>query len=49
MKAGGAYMPVSPEFPIERVRYMFETANVKIALTYGYNVEEKIHILKIKK
>ena len=37
MKAGGAYMPVSPEFPSERVKYMFEMANVKIALTYGYN------------
>lgn len=36
MKAGGAYMPVSPEFPSERMKYMFETANVKIALTYGY-------------
>ena len=49
MKAGGAYMPVSPEFPIERVRYMFETANVKIALTYGYNVEEKNTYFKDKK
>ena len=37
MKAGGAYMPVSPEFPSERVKYMFEMANVKIALTYGYS------------
>ena len=37
MKAGGAYMPVSPEFPSERIRYMFEIADVKIALTYGYS------------
>ena len=30
-------MPVSPEFPSERIRYMFEIADVKIALTYGYS------------
>ena len=38
MKAGGAYMPVSPEFPLERIKYMLETAEVKLALTYDYNM-----------
>ena len=38
MKAGGAYMPVSPEFPLERIKYMFETADVRIALTYDYTI-----------
>lgn len=38
LKAGGAYMPVSPEFPSERVCYMFETADVHMVLTYGCSI-----------
>ncbi len=37
LKAGAAYMPVDPNYPLDRILYMFETANVRIALTYGYN------------
>lgn len=40
LKAGGAYMPVSPEFPQERIRYMVETAGAKLALTCGYCMDK---------
>ncbi len=36
LKAGGAYMPVDPSYPAERIEYMLETANSRIALSYGY-------------
>ncbi len=32
-KAGGAYLPLDPEYPAERLRYMLEDAGVKLALT----------------
>ena len=48
MKAGGAYMPVSPEFPLERIQYMFETASVRLALTYGYIIEAENTYFKDK-
>ena len=31
--AGGAYLPIDPELPAERQRYLLEHANVKVALT----------------
>ena len=36
LKAGGAYMPVDPSYPAERIEYMLETANSRIALSHGY-------------
>lgn len=42
LKAGGAYMPVDPTYPIDRIEYMFETANVKIAVMYDY--DESINV-----
>lgn len=35
MKAGGAYMPVSPELPAKRIEYMMKSVGAKLALTYG--------------
>ena len=37
LKAGGAYMPVDPEYPKSRIEYMIESANVKMIIKYGYN------------
>lgn len=36
LKAGGAYMPVSPKYPHERIRTMLENVSAKIALVCGY-------------
>ncbi|EFM08488.1 amino acid adenylation domain protein [Paenibacillus curdlanolyticus YK9] len=33
MKAGGAYLPVDPAFPLERINYMFRNGNVNLLLT----------------
>lgn len=33
MKAGGAYLPVDPAFPLERINYMFRNGGVNILLT----------------
>lgn len=35
LKAGGAYMPVSPDFPVQRTEYMIKTAQAKLVLTCG--------------
>jgi amino acid adenylation domain-containing protein len=41
LKAGGAYMPVSPNYPVDRITDMIETAESKIVLSYGY--EQKLN------
>ena len=37
LKAGGAYMPVDPTYPKDRIDYMINDAGSGIALTCGYN------------
>ncbi|OUM56932.1 hypothetical protein PIROE2DRAFT_18247, partial [Piromyces sp. E2] len=34
MKAGGAYLPIDPEFPIDRIEYMISETNAKFILSY---------------
>ncbi len=36
LKAGGAYMPVSPSYPTDRIEYMMHIAKAELAVTYGY-------------
>ncbi len=47
LKAGGAYMPVDPTYPIDRIEYMFETANVKTAVTYEYDKVLDVDVLDL--
>lgn len=35
MKAGGAYMPVDPHYPDERIRYMLEDSGAQLVFTDG--------------
>ena len=33
LKSGGAYLPIDPEYPPERVGYMLEDAGARVVLT----------------
>jgi amino acid adenylation domain-containing protein len=35
LKAGGAFLPIDPDFPKERIEYMVEDSNLAILLTQG--------------
>ncbi len=36
LKAGGAYLPIDPEYPAERIKHMLEDSNAKVLLTQGH-------------
>lgn len=39
LKAGGAFMPVDPDYPDERIAYMLREAGSRLALIYGFHRE----------
>ncbi|MCK4261229.1 MAG: amino acid adenylation domain-containing protein, partial [Halanaerobiales bacterium] len=39
LKAGGAYLPVDPDYPIERIEYMLEDSDARILLTHNDTAE----------
>lgn len=39
LKAGGAYMPVSPDFPAQRTEHMIKSVGAKLILTCGCSCE----------
>lgn len=51
LKAGGAYMPVSHDYPLERVKTMLKIAESRVALCYDYDKEldynQEFHVEKI--
>ncbi|SKB69517.1 amino acid adenylation domain-containing protein [Lysinibacillus sp. AC-3] len=48
LKAGGAYLPVDPAYPLERINYMFEQADINLLLTHSHiNIELSIPCEKI--
>uniref|UniRef100_UPI0038999820 non-ribosomal peptide synthase/polyketide synthase n=1 Tax=Streptomyces yaizuensis TaxID=2989713 RepID=UPI0038999820 len=45
LKAGGAYLPIAPDLPGERIRYMLDDANPRLVLTNhetGTRIEETV-------
>ena len=46
LKAGAAYLPIDPEFPEDRIKYMLEDSNAKVVL---YNKDVNEILLKSKK
>lgn len=40
LKAGGAYLPIDPSYPRERINYMLKDSGANIVLTYGENSNE---------
>ncbi|MDT5268370.1 MAG: hypothetical protein QOH49_556 [Acidobacteriota bacterium] len=40
LKAGGAYLPLDPRHPAERLRFMLDDARVKVVLTLGDSADE---------
>ncbi|SDG01030.1 surfactin family lipopeptide synthetase A [Fontibacillus panacisegetis] len=40
LKAGGAYLPIAPDFPAERIGYMLQDSGATISLTQGKLLEE---------
>lgn len=39
LKTGGAYMPVSPDFPLQRTEFMLKSVGARLVLTCGYSCE----------
>lgn len=47
IKAGGAYMPIGTEYPVERIMYMLENSNADFILIqnldYGMEIDSSVH------
>ena len=43
LKSGAAYVPIDPEFPRERIKYILEDTNSKIILTQSYYIKDIKH------
>ncbi|MFS0553782.1 amino acid adenylation domain-containing protein [Brevibacillus sp. 179-C9.3 HS] len=40
LKAGGAFLPVDPEYPEERIRYMMEDSQAKLVVTHSHLIHK---------
>jgi amino acid adenylation domain-containing protein/non-ribosomal peptide synthase protein (TIGR01720 family) len=45
LKAGGAYLPLDPQYPVQRLRFMIEDAQVRVLLTQASLVEVAADLL----
>ncbi len=48
LKAGGAYMPIDPSYPADRVGYMLETAESGLTLCYGYTGKLSLQVINLE-
>ncbi|MBQ1468286.1 MAG: amino acid adenylation domain-containing protein, partial [Solobacterium sp.] len=47
MKAGGAYLPMDPTYPEDRIAYMLEDSSAKAILTYKSSLETEIPVIDL--
>ncbi len=47
-KAGGAYIPIDPEYPEDRIQYILNDCNPKAVFIYGAKLESNIPIIDLK-
>jgi len=47
IKAGGAYIPIEPTYPIDRIKYMLENVNPKVVITYQAEIETEIPVIDL--
>ena len=40
LKAGGAYVPLDPSYPVERLKFMLDDAQVSVLLTQAHLLED---------
>ena len=40
MKSGGAYLPIDPEYPVDRIRYMLEDSNTDMLITQAKLIDK---------
>ncbi|MBO7664183.1 MAG: amino acid adenylation domain-containing protein, partial [Clostridia bacterium] len=45
LKSGGAFMPIDPEYPEERIRYILDTSGAKLLLTTSSVMERRKELL----
>ena len=46
LKSGGAYVPIDPQYPVERIRYMLKDSNIKLVLSQSHlvaSMSEDVH------
>jgi non-ribosomal peptide synthetase component F len=48
LEAGGAYLPIDPEYPEERIIYMLSDSNVKMLVTTGNLAREAVKVRRWK-
>lgn len=48
IKSGAAYVPVDPEYPMDRILYMMEDCSPKAVLLYGVQIETDIPVIDLE-
>jgi len=44
IKSGGAYVPIDPDYPSERIQYILDDSKPKALVTYGMELELKLDV-----
>ena len=47
IKAGAAYVPIDPEYPQDRIDYIFENSNSKAALVYKIQIKTELPVFDL--